>query len=340
MINYKKTVLLTGAGFSKNFGGYLAKEMWSKIFNHPDIKKFPLIEKKLKSNFDFESVYADVLEDVSISADDKGNFQRIIIEAYVSMDDMLGRYVSNSDDPYQIHFGGVSQFLGLFAGVGDEVGIHFTLNQDLFLERQNGIVPLGLRSLQYQHYTDAIVSHCIDSRISVSLPDNNFIENFKKDHLNSAGDLFYIKLHGSLGWYSTTGAKKMVLGNNKLASITQEPLLKWYFNIFKETLSRDGVKLFVLGYSFNDSHINKIIVRAIKDHGLKLYIISPTDPEIFKNRLIGKPIPSEEVREIDKTGLYIWQAVSNYFPYVLKEVFPLNQNTTDKRDDLFAAVKS
>jgi hypothetical protein len=28
-------VLFTGAGFTKNFGGFLAKEMWSKIFNNP-----------------------------------------------------------------------------------------------------------------------------------------------------------------------------------------------------------------------------------------------------------------------------------------------------------------
>jgi len=28
-----KTILLTGAGFTKNFGGFIASEMWAKIFN-------------------------------------------------------------------------------------------------------------------------------------------------------------------------------------------------------------------------------------------------------------------------------------------------------------------
>lgn len=26
-------LLLTGAGFTKNFGGYLGEEMWAKVFN-------------------------------------------------------------------------------------------------------------------------------------------------------------------------------------------------------------------------------------------------------------------------------------------------------------------
>ena len=31
-------VLLTGAGFTKTFGGYLASEMWATILNQPEIQ--------------------------------------------------------------------------------------------------------------------------------------------------------------------------------------------------------------------------------------------------------------------------------------------------------------
>ena len=86
MINYKKTILLTGAGFSKNFGGYLAKEIWSKIFNDSKLGRHANIKEKLKSNFDFESVYAEVLGDESIPSEAKEDFQKIIIKAYVDMD--------------------------------------------------------------------------------------------------------------------------------------------------------------------------------------------------------------------------------------------------------------
>jgi len=340
MINYKKTILLTGAGFSKNFGGYLAREIWSKIFNHPDLEKFPTIKEKLKSNFDFESIYSDVLKDSSLSLDEKNVFQRIIISAYVDMDDMLSQHNSTNNDPYQINFRGVSNFLGLFAGSNNEVGINFTLNHDLFLERKVTRPALGLGLLEYKNYSDVVQTGRLDSTVRVDLPDDTFIENFKQNHLNSSGDLFYIKLHGSLGWWSATGNKRMVLGNNKLADIMQEPLLKWYFEIFEEALFRDGVKLFILGYSFNDSHINEKIVKAVKNHGLKIYVISPTDPEVFKNRLIGKPTDNSTLWEPNKDGQDIWKAVANFFPYYLKEIFPSDQSETDKKRDLFNAVKN
>ena len=31
------TILLTGAGFTKNFGGFLAREMWAQIHNRLQI---------------------------------------------------------------------------------------------------------------------------------------------------------------------------------------------------------------------------------------------------------------------------------------------------------------
>ena len=38
---FNKRVLLTAAGFSRNWGGYLAKEVWEEIFSHPDVQKRP-----------------------------------------------------------------------------------------------------------------------------------------------------------------------------------------------------------------------------------------------------------------------------------------------------------
>lgn len=342
MINYKKTILLTGAGFSKNFGGYLGREMWSKIFNHPDLDKLQSIKEKLRINFDFESVYAEVLADSNLSAEEKNNFQNVIIAAYDDMDRMLGQYNYTGGDPSQINFYGVRKLLGLFAGTGGngDIGIHFTLNQDLFLEKKLNRQALGLVTAQYKDYMDAVHAGRIDSKLKVRLPDENFINQFKQNQLNSAGDLFYIKLHGSSGWFSSGGHAKMILGNNKLTDIMREPLLKWYFEIFKEVLSQNDVRLFVLGYSFRDPHINRYIVKAIEDYHLKIFIISPADPEDLKNRLIGKPLYPRIIRGQDKDGLIIWNAISNYFPYSLKEIFPSDQSDTDKKEDMFKAIKN
>ena len=46
-IKSKELILLTGAGFTKNFGGFLANEMWSKIHNHPMVQSKPKLKQLL-----------------------------------------------------------------------------------------------------------------------------------------------------------------------------------------------------------------------------------------------------------------------------------------------------
>ena len=37
LMRFAKTILLTGAGFTKTFGGFLGSEMWAAIFNQPEV---------------------------------------------------------------------------------------------------------------------------------------------------------------------------------------------------------------------------------------------------------------------------------------------------------------
>ena len=57
-----KFVLLTSAGFTYHFGGFLAKEMWALIFNNPDIGEHPQLKELLRNDFDYESIYYKVIE--------------------------------------------------------------------------------------------------------------------------------------------------------------------------------------------------------------------------------------------------------------------------------------
>ena len=66
----------------------------------------------------------------------------------------------------------------------------------------------------------------------------------------------------------------MVIGRGKEQLIQKEPLLAWYFKIFKEVLFQTNRHLLLIGYGFGDDHINDIIANAIKQYGLKIYIIS------------------------------------------------------------------
>lgn len=54
-------ILFTGAGFTKNFGGLLASEMWSKIFNHEQVQSRKNLKELLTEDFDYESIYYKVI---------------------------------------------------------------------------------------------------------------------------------------------------------------------------------------------------------------------------------------------------------------------------------------
>ncbi len=55
-IEINRQILLTGAGFTKNFGGFLASEMWAQIFNSYHIKPHKKLGEILRRDFDYESV--------------------------------------------------------------------------------------------------------------------------------------------------------------------------------------------------------------------------------------------------------------------------------------------
>jgi hypothetical protein len=73
----------------------------------------------------------------------------------------------------------------------------------------------------------------------------------------------------------------------------------------------------VIGYGFRDLHINAVISKSIRQHGLKLYVISPQSPEDFKNELLGKG---------DEDKKTLWQGLTGYWNRDLKDVCPASQS--------------
>ena len=71
----------------------------------------------------------------------------------------------------------------------------------------------------------------------------------------------------------------------------------------------------LIGYGFRDRHINEVIANSVKNNGLKVYIISPSEQSDFITKLT-----SEEYGEIILWGL------SGYYPYALLEIFPSDQS--------------
>ena len=268
----KNIILLTGAGFTNNFGGFLASEMWAKIFNNPLIQTKEKIRDLLLNNFDFESVYFEVTSKDIYSSGEKDALKQAVENAYKDLDNTIKDWVFNHDNPTALNIYGLGGLLGLFSGNGDEKGFFFTLNQDLFMERKNNYACPGVPRFPASF-------HNLDKNNFVTLPRN--VEKAKRD-MNSSSGLIYIKLHGSYGWLSQGVNSRMVLGKNKLEDINQEPLLKWYLELFQGVINEGGKKLLIIGYGYRDEHINKILLDGVKNFGLSLYIINPSEPYQFK----------------------------------------------------------
>jgi len=310
-IQSSKHVLLTGAGFTKNFGTPLASEMWAHIFNHKKIQAQPKIKKLMLDNFDYESIYDSIMmEDSTYTPAERKAINDAVWSAYNYMDTILTEYIVNHPHPLEVK--NVSDLIHCFGEQSNKSFI-FTLNQDLFFERLYRNIAYAKLSIpgfkNDPKWFNTIFNETLNSSHCCRLPDNKKL-NCNKDIL-SDGNFFLIKLHGSYNWRSFDGKIKMVLGRGKTEQIQKEPLLKYYLEIFEKVLSQNQRRLLIVGYSFGDYHINRIISNAVRDHGLMIYIISPVSPEEFKKKLCEKP----------GLSLNIWQKMSRYFQSNLNDIF-------------------
>lgn len=94
----------------------------------------------------------------------------------------------------------------------------------------------------------------------------------------------YIELHGSYDWDNV-----FILGTCKSKEIENKPRIGEFFNFFEQSLNEKNskIKLVIIGYSFNDEHINELIKKGI-DNNLEWLIWDPNALEI-NERLVADP---------------------------------------------------
>jgi len=332
-IQSSENILLTGAGFTKNFGGLLASEMWAEIFNHEKIQAQPKIKELMSDDFDYESIYDSIMEG-SYTDKEKEAIGDAVESAYEYIDSILRQLIISHPNPIELYI--VNELISRFRETATrKYSFIFTLNQDLFFERlytnhhnANLSIP-GIKN--NSKWFTTYFNTPLKGEDYYKLPNEEELNH--NNNILSNGNFFLIKLHGSYNWKSfDKDSKKMVIGRGKTEQIQKEPLLKYYFEIFENVLSRDQCRLLTIGYGFGDEHINSILSKAVRDNGLKIYIISPVSPDEFKKKLYEK----------SSLGINIWKGISGYFQYSLKEIiFSRNarKNTTIKQhfDDIFWA---
>lgn len=289
--------ILTGAGFSKNWGGWLSNELWAYLFGHPDIQKSADLRELLWENRQqgFENALEKARQNALTNQKWMTRYktlESVVMEAFEKMDNLFkGIYNEFGQTVYII-----SKFIAKFDAA-------FTTNQDLLVEERQ----LRLRDATFFRYVGK--GHILGLRkpgvkFSPSLaggtptwtPDEDQIGKFKLD----SNVMPYIKLHGCMNGRSSSG-HLMIMGGQKDEQIAKEPLIKWYFEIFKSKLSEPGSKLLVLGHSFLDPHINKVIFEAVESGNLMFYIWNTSGlDKIFKNL---EDINQGHYRDLFKKGL-------------------------------------
>lgn len=273
--NFGSRALLTGAGLSKNWGGYLAGELWGCLLSHPKITNDPALRTIMLRQTNFEHALADLKSE----RHDTAPFFEALREVFDAHDRLI-----RSSDNHHPHTFKFLRFLRRFKS--RDTGYLFTLNQDLLLEglphdniqHERPCRP-GIPYAQgayTEHYRGPLL---LDTdRPPPAVPNVVPDEGFRL-----TGQLNYIKLHGSIDWPSDGG---LVVGGGKPELIAAHPLLSWYRDVFRQVCSHKNVRLLVIGYGFGDAHINEIIGDAVTANGLRFYVINPEDPGSLKARIL------------------------------------------------------
>ena len=312
--HFNKKVLLTGAGFSRNWGGRLAREMWEEIFSHRAIQQRPTLRTLLLRTPFFENALAEITDAKAYDEQDRTVMELAVGEAFERMDAEHAAQLSSSSP--KIDGGSLRQLLGWFYSSEHRVGYIFSLNQDLLMERLAGFrVDVGVaQSPIFPGFVNAPLALPGFHYSPVSPPEIS--------ERTLAGNLNYIKLHGSFRWPLTDGSPGMVLGGGKEIAIGRSPLLSWYQQLFSQIICSGDVRLLIIGYSFQDDHINRIIWTATQSFGARIFIWDTRDPlELLENVRIAEPAFPR--RTIDLRP-YLCGAASR----PLGEVFPANGHTT------------
>ena len=266
-------IMLLGAGFSKNWGGRLASEVWADVFTNGNLQGRERVRKALLKERSFEIVMEDVLTDEMYDAADRQAIITAVTSTFKDMDDLFAQSMFNIIDK-TVNYGTLKHFIGKFRG-----SLIVTLNQDTILEQllQNWSIPFETPYVQ--------------QFAAPKIPDAPSTGTLTAP---TSGTIRVLKLHGSHTWRNSVGVPIMVVGKTKREKIAGSWLLTEYQSMFEAAVNAGGVRLLVTGYSFCDDHINEIISTAAAKHQCRVFVWNPHHPldmlgnsEAIRNGLMG-----------------------------------------------------
>lgn len=278
-------ILFTGAGFSYNWGGWLATECFEYVLGCPEIT--PYIRDVLWNHKRGGTGYEGALEQIRAQhqtfngerhASEIQTFESMLLEMFNSMnagfetlDFEPGKHERIGPQPTKVR-----DFLSQFDAI-------FTVNHDTLLEQKyepQGDGPNG----PWAGFESPGLKKIKNSK-QPSMAGGTFQplpppQSYQLSPRNQP----YFKLHGSSNWVQVDGSSLLIMGGNKELGIKGIPLLDWYRSQFLKIAGRPDTRLMIIGYSFRDEHINNLIAKVMRD-GATFFIVDPQGTDALHQSL-------------------------------------------------------
>ena len=315
-------ILLLGAGFSRNWGGWLASEAFDYLLSTPEVAANLHVRELLwrtKEDGGFESALAEVQRDyVRAPHEHLANLNALQGAVGRMFLDMNRGLLAHNDLEFQ---NARERMLATALVKFDAI---FTLNQDLLLEhrylndnvmllepgRWNGYQLPGLRRRPSATFPFPEVRSLANQDWSPFDPCDFHVEA-------TSQPLF--KLHGSSNWTEQAGNQLMVIGGNKENEIRMHPILTWYHQQFERLMAVPQSRLMIIGYGFRDAHINRAIEIAAQQHGLRMFVIDPLGSDLA--RALNSTATPGQIRVQSPLEALFRQALCGASRRSLREIF-------------------
>jgi hypothetical protein len=307
------TILLLGAGFSKNWNGPLATEVTAHLTSRLQSDHYVC---DLLNKMNFEDVLFKLQTDFLLpgrSSYPPAEARLTAFDAALSalFDEMNKQFQSRQFEFSNDVNRSVKKFLTGFDAI-------FTLNQDLLLElhyhrREEVAVWQGTRwqGAEMPGVRPLALADPLDRTSMKWRPEEPFQSNTRMQP--------YYKLHGSSGWLPLEGGKPLlVIGRDKTGTIAQNAILRWSYEQFEQYLARDDTRLMIIGYGFADEHINQSLLDAHQAGKLKLiYLVQPSGkatiaskcPDLLKVPCIECTVPISAAFNDDDMALDLMRGI-------------------------------
>jgi hypothetical protein len=263
-------LLLTGAGFSHNWGGWLASEAFEYLLGAPQVDSY--LRSALWQAKNNGGGFEDALGALQVAYENDSseeNRKRLegLTAALIGMFDAMNKaFAASTLEFSRDGRDEFKKFLALFDAI-------FTLNQDTLLEWHY------LGNVRWsENWAGSYLPHMTSIDVEAAHPLRPLAFPLTPANDASCNDLQqpYYKLHGSSNWFAEPhGPRMLIMGANKARNIAGFDILVRYMEEFRRRLLLPETRLMIIGYSFGDKHINDAIHEGVNHGTLKLFIVDP-----------------------------------------------------------------